>query len=264
MLYGTPSRAAHRATDDGGLGQLIRTAGTTGQHRQPTPSLGLRVAIEPERTANWLTRGLAAVIVLGVLGMIGFLAVAGERRSATPPGAATTEPLTDRGDDPVPLTLDEVFPNTEQVAGTGYRIVVTHIDAECASATVGRLGTLLAEHGCNQVVRGAMTVPRNDYQVTVGVFNLADAAGANEIDAALRQLVETGDGSFASMVDDPTGDPVGQVGWRTRGHYLLYCVITRPGGVLVASDEAAVARITTDLVDGYLGESILGRRGSSA
>nr|WP_296074182.1 hypothetical protein [uncultured Actinoplanes sp.] len=263
MLYGTPSRAAHRATDDGGLGQLIRTAGTTGQHRQPTPPLGLRVSIEPERTANWLTRGLAALIVLGVLGMIGFLAVAGERRDATST-AATADPLADRSGDPAPLGLAEVFPDTEQVPGTGYRVVVTHIDADCSSATVGRLGPLLAGHGCSQVVRAAVTAPRSDYQVTVGVFNLADAAGAAEVDAGLRRLVETGDGSFASMVDDPTGGPVGQVGWRTRGHYLLFCVITRPGGVLVTPDDPAATRITTDLVDGYLGESVLGRRGSSA
>ncbi|NMO56502.1 hypothetical protein HH310_35655 [Actinoplanes sp. TBRC 11911] len=241
MLYGTPSRAAHRATDDG-LGQLIRG----GLHRQPA-----RIAIEPERAADRLVRGLAGMIVLGVAVMIGFLAVGDETRGApiTTPAAADQ-----------PLTLGDVFPEPESVPGTDYRIVVKHIDADCASATVGRLSAMLAAYGCDQVVRAALNAPRGDYQVTAGIFTLLDAAAADRAAAGVRDLVETGDGGFSSMV----GGLVGQTAWHARGPYLLYCVVTRPGGGLVTPDDPEAARITAEIVDGYLSESVLARRGSSA
>jgi hypothetical protein len=241
MLYGTPSRAAHRATDDG-LGQLIRG----GQHRQPG-----RISIEPERAADRLARGLAAMIVLGVAVMIGFLVVTDESR-----GAPVTTPAAIDG----PLSLAQVFPEPESVPGTEYRIVVTHIDADCSSATVGRLSALLSSYGCSQVVRAAMNAPRGDYQVTAGIFTLRDPTAADEAGAALRTLVETGDGGFSSMV----GGLVGQTAWHARGPYLLYCVVTRPGGALVTPDDPEAARITAEIVDGYLSESVLTRRGSSA
>lgn len=255
MLYGTPSRAANHATDDG-LGQLIRI----GQHRQSAGVHSRPHAVEPERAADWPARGLAAMIVLGVAVMIGFMVMADERRGAPITTTAAIEPLADRAGDREPLSLAEVFPEPESVPGTAYRIVVKHIDSDCSSATDGRLGAMLAEHGCSQVVRAAMNSPRGDYQATAGMFNVTDAAAANEIGATLRKLVETGDGGFTSMV----GGLVGQTAWHTRGHYLLYCVITRPGGGLVTPDDPEAARITAELVDGYLGESVLGRRGSGA
>ena len=247
MLYGTPSRAAHRATDDG-LGQLIRA----GQHRQPAGVHSRLRAVEPERTADWLARGLAAMIVLGVAVMIGVVATADERR-----GTAVT---TNAAAGPDSLSLDEVFPDPDSVPGTTYRIVVKHVDRDCSSATVGVLGTTLDERGCDQVVRAAMEAPRGDYQVTAGIFTLRDSAAADEVESRLRELVETGDGGFSSMV----GGLVGQTAWHSRGQYLLYCVITRPGGRLVTPDDPEAARITAELVDGYLSESVLGRRGSSA
>jgi hypothetical protein len=271
MLYGTPTRAAHRAADDSGLGQVIRSLGSTGQHRLP-PAIGTpahsrprpqrRAPAQPDRAAQWLARGLAAVIVVGMAVMIGLLTLA-DRRRGEPVGAAADR-LSSRDVDPAPLTLDEVFGNEETVPGTGYRIDLTHSDAACASATTGVLGALLRQHGCDQVIRASMTAPYGDYQVTAGLFNLADAAGALDVDGRLRQLVETGDGGFAPMAQPAADDPIGQVGWHARGHYLLYCVITRPGGQLVTPDDPNAVRITDDLVDSYLGEAVLGRRAPSA
>jgi hypothetical protein len=267
MLYGTPSRAAHRATDDG-LGQLIRT----GQHRQPPrtrmvlsrPGIGQIRArtpqsrprtlhsrprtVEPERAADWLVRGLAAMIVLGVAVMVGVLAMADERRGTAVATSAGIEPL----------SLAEVFP--DPLPGTGYRVVAKHADPDCSSATAGRLGAMLAEHGCSQVLRAAMDAPRGDYQVTAGIFTLRDPAAADAVGTALRKLVETGDGGFSSMV----GGQVGQTAWDIDGQYLLYCVITRTGGALVTPADPEAARITEELVDGYLSESVVGPRVSGA
>jgi hypothetical protein len=254
MLYGTPPRATHRATAGGGLALWV--FGGAGQHRLPARRP------EPQRAAQLLAQGLAALIVLGLTTLIGYLVVADTQR-------ARGAPETTIADDE-PLTVQEVFPDPRQVTTPAtYQIAMTHTDRDCATATTGALGALLADHGCSQVVRAALTAPYGDYQVTTGLFNLADAAGATALDGQLRQLVETGDGSFAAMATgepgaDPTVPPASQVGWRSRGHYLLYCVITRPGGAVVPNDDPNAGRITADLVDGYLDAGVLGKRGGTA
>jgi hypothetical protein len=196
--------------------------------------------------------------------LIGSFIVADAQRALdSAPPRAVIGGLDSRALDGDPLTLPEVFPDrpalTAPAAPGAYRIGITHTDSDCRTATTGALGGLLAEHGCSQVVRAAMSAPYGDYQVTAGVFNLADAAGAEDVDGRLRLLVETGDGNFATL---PAADAAAtqHVGWRAHGHYLLYCVITRPDGQLVSGDDPNAARITADLVDDYLGESVLDRR----
>jgi hypothetical protein len=277
MLYGTPTRAAHRATVGGGLALLANSAGTIGQHRPPPPVTGTharprlqrRAPREPQHTAQCLARGLASVIVLGLAVMIGFLILVEDRPGPRAAAGPEADVLDSRAVDPSPLSLQEVFGESGEVrvAGARYRITVRHADSDCRIATTGLLGQVLHEHGCNQVVRAALTAPYGDYEVTAGVVNLADAGGAADVDGRLRRLVETDDGSFAAMATsrpDPSALPTAQVGWHAQGHYLLYCVITRPGGRLVAGDDPYAGRITAELVDTYLGEAVLGRRQSSA
>ncbi|GIM92678.1 hypothetical protein [Paractinoplanes toevensis] len=277
MLYGTPPRYEHRSAARGGLALFVRGMGGmgTGQHR-PAPRTGRRprrrAQREPERTAQFLVRGLAALILLGLVAMTAFFALAGGRR----PGIeAATDPyqaglLASRSVDTAPLTVEEVFPDQREVlppAARPYRISLTHTDADCRTATTGELGALLVAHGCSQVVRAGLTAPYAGYEVTAGLFNLADAGGAGNVDEQLRQMVETGDGNFATLPaarTDPDALPTSQVGWRTRGHYLLYCVITRSDGTLVTSDDPVAVQITGDLVDAYLGTTVLGRRAASA
>jgi hypothetical protein len=284
MLYGTPQRAAHRAPADG-----VHALHGPRPGRRAAPS-GLRVVLpgrprpsrvgaparhwagpsrrraspEPERAAQFLARGLATLIVLGITVLTGIVVVSDERRgrgSSTSALAAPAGVLDSRATDATPLTLQEVFPDRGQVrapaAPTPYRITMTHIDSECRIAGTGALGPLLQEQGCDQVVRAGLTAPYGDYQVTAGLFNLADAAGATDLEGRLRGLVESGDGGFAAMAG---GEPGSQVGWRAHGHYLLFCVITRPGGALVSADDPYARRITEDLVDGYLSGTVLGRR----
>jgi hypothetical protein len=231
------------------------------------------LAVGPQRAAVFLTRGLAALIVLAVAGLIAFFIVADERRGSPAEASTSGADLRSRAADPAPLSLTEVFGDPAQVAAPGgsgpYRIAMTHIDGDCRIAATGALRDRLTAHGCTQVVRASLTTPYGDYRVTTGLFNLADAAGAAELDASVRSLVETGDGSFATMAAGPPGTdpataPASRVGWHSRGHYLLYCVITRPGGAVVPDGDPNPARITAELVDGYLGETVLGRRTRTA
>jgi hypothetical protein len=214
-------------------------------------------------------RGLGALIVLAIVGLSAFFIIAEQRRgdgreSAAPPGS---EPgIASRATDPEPLALQEVFPGpaVQLAAGdAGYRVVVTHSDTACRTATTGELGALLADYGCNQVVRARLTAPYGGYLVTAGVFNLADAGGAAQVSELTGTLVENGRGTFATLggsAGDPLVEPLAQVVWHNRGHYLLYCAIARPDGQLVADDDPYAARITTEVVEQYLGEQVVGQR----
>ncbi|MET8151616.1 hypothetical protein ACIBSW_27965 [Actinoplanes sp. NPDC049668] len=226
-------------------------------------------AQQAQRALQTLMSGMGAVIIVSIIGLSAFFIVADERRgrgdSAAPP-AVSSAAIASREVDAEPLSQREVFPQPEirLVSGaTPYQITMTHIDTDCHIATTGELGALLAEHGCDQVVRAGLIAPFGGYQVTVGVFNLAEEAGAAQVSADAAALVETGRGSFAAMGglgSDPLAEPLAQVGWQHRGHFLLYCVIARPDGSLVQDDDPYAERITADLIGHYLDETIISNR----
>jgi hypothetical protein len=230
-----------------------------------------KTPLEPQRTMQLVMSGLGAVIMLAICGLSGFFIIAEERRGHGAEAAGRSGPpardISTRDVDPVPLTLEEVFPEAAQikVAGSAYRMEMTHIDTDCDIAATGDLGPILKDHSCTQVVRASMTAPYGNYHVTAGLFNLADQAGAAEVGEQVRQLVETGGGTFAAMAGggpgtDPRTQPLSQVGWHDRGHFLLYCVISRPDGQIVPDGDLSARRITADLIESYLGEQILGKR----
>ncbi len=192
----------------------------------------------------WLTQGLAGVILLGLALTIGFLVLSSDRHQPT--SVITTAPGL--------FTADELRPAG---ASGAYRVEMRQSGADCREATTGQLGAVLMSHGCSSVERAGLTAPYpGGYLVTAGAFTLADAGAAAEVDDLVRGLVETGDGGFTTIPAGRGGDPsTAQVGWHVRGNYLLYCVITRPGGALVPDGDPYAARITADLVDTHLGES---------
>jgi hypothetical protein len=244
------------------------------KRRAPRPPAGARrpkrrAPRAPQETPQSLLRGLAAVIVLAIVGLSAFFIIAEERRgdgreSAAAPGS---EPgIASRVIDAEPLTQREVFPDASvqlSPGAAGYQVAVTHSDSECRTATIGELATLLDDHGCDQVIRARLTAPYGGYQVTAGIFNLADEAGAAEVSDLAGPLVENGQGTFATLGGtdgDPLSEPLAQVGWHHRGHFLLYCVVARPDGQLVTDDDPYAATITAELVEQYLGERIVGQR----
>ncbi|MEV4638266.1 hypothetical protein AB0J80_13025 [Actinoplanes sp. NPDC049548] len=229
------------------------------------PGGPLHPLAQPQQALQLLLSGLGALIITSIVVLTAFFVIAEERRgpldgSSAPQGAAT-EALASRDMDAAPLTRQEVFGGPEIRLATGaapYRVTVTHTDTDCAIATTGELGGLLDEQGCSQVVRAGMVAPYGDYRVTAGIFNLPDAATAKTAGDQTGALVEAGRGSFAAM--GTTGTPLTQVGWHDVGHYLLYCVISRPDGTLVTDDDPYAEQITVDLVEHYLAEDVLDKR----
>lgn len=218
--------------------------------------------------------GLGALILLGIVGLSTFFVVAEQRRGSPVESTGTPEvrapgAIASRLADPEPLSLTEIFPGNEIKLAAGaqpYRISMTHVDTDCDTATTGALGQILADHGCTQVVRAAMTAPYGGYEVTAGIFNLADESGTAQVGAQLSDLVRGGGGNFGSMAagsapgSDPQAEPRSRVGWRERGHYLVFCVVTRPDGNPISAADQHARQITSDLLSTYLSDEKLGAR----
>jgi hypothetical protein len=224
-----------------------------------------------------LMSALGAAILLAICGLSGFFIIAEIRRGhAEAAGrslpADPSEILTTRGADAIPLTLDEVFPAPQirTVDGAApYQVEMRHIDTDCNIGATGELGRILADQGCNQVVRASMIAPYGGYRVTTGLFNLTDATGAEQVGTTAKRLVEEGSGTFAAMSadgpgTDPTHQPPAQVNWHEHGHYLLYAVIARPDGEVVHDDDPYARQITVDLIESYLNGQVLAKRASHA
>ncbi|WP_433793336.1 hypothetical protein [Actinoplanes sp. CA-252034] len=253
MRYATPSRSAHRAAPAGGLSLPIRFS-ARGQHRRRSRR---HLRREP-LTTHLFTRGLAGLIVLGIVVMLGVLIVADDRRpSAQLAWAEVDERIATRAVDPAPLSADEVFPT----GITAFGVTETSLTADCSLAAGGALATTLQRYGCSQAVRAALTVPYADYRITAGLLNLPDATSAMAVSDQVRYLVETGDGSFTGMSGAMTG-PGTPILWRTRGHFVMYCVITGPSGELIPADAPQVRQLTHDILDTHLHDTVLIRRAS--
>jgi hypothetical protein len=221
-----------------------------------------------------LMSALGAVIMVSICGLGAFFIVADERRghnaeAAEVPVAQQVVPrdISSRAVDPRPLSTAEVFPRSVIVPAPGtaaYRVEMTHIDTDCRVATTGNLGPLLDGYGCSQFVRATLTAPTAGYVVTAGIFNLADQRGANAAHERIKPLVDSGAGTFAGMAAGPGTAPVAlpsaQVGWHVRGHYLVYCVIARPDGRIIADDDPNAQRIIFDMIESHLRDGVIGRR----
>lgn len=270
-------RSARAAPPTARLLAFLRAAGAAhplaGRHAPP-PSLPrpLRhVPPEPQQALHFILSSLGALIVLSIVALTVFFVIAEESRDPVADASAATpvspESISSRQVDAVPLTREEVFPGASITAAAGstpYRLITAETDRNCAAATTGGLGPLLAEHGCSQVVRARLTAPYGDYEVTAGIFNLTDAETATRAGDRAGAMVEAGTGTFASLTP-ASGSPVtrlAQMNWQSQGHYLLYCAISRPDGALVPDDDPYASRIAADIFS-HLTDDVLTERATT-
>ena len=252
--------AAHRAPDP--RSRLFPAALLRAGRHSPAPLLRAgRHTLHPlcavQQAPQLVLSGLAAMIIAAIVGLVCFVVVAEHRRApavrqssaqAAPPGLAS------RAVDPEPLTQREVFPAADIRPGP-YRVAVTNRDRDCATAVGGELGPMLRDLGCSQVVRAAAVAPYGDYRVTLGIFDLPDADGAHAASEHAGALVDRGRNIFAAL-----GAPPGQASWQPWGHYLLYCVVSRPDGGVVGDDDPHAPRIAVEVLEGYFVRTVLSER----
>jgi hypothetical protein len=223
-----------------------------------------------------LLGALGAVVLLTVCGLGSWMIVQDERKGTDARAAVAPTPttvprdITSRTADPKPLTKTEVFPTAAIVinpAEPPYKVLKSQAAKDCKVAAAGQIADLLAELGCNQVVRATLRSPTGDYLVTGGIFNLEDKAGSEFARRKIGPIVNNGTGRFAGMVAGADTEPLAtssaHVGWDIRGHYLIYCVIARSDGKKFAEDDPYAKQILFDIVEMHLRDKVLAKRATA-
>lgn len=217
--------------------------------------------------------GLGVFALLAVCGLSSYFIMADERQGHGARASAVTAPtgaprdISSRTADPEPLTAAEVFPADALIvdpAQPPYRVLRTQATRTCRVAVSGRVGWLLRDLGCSQVVRGTLRSPTGRYLVTAGVFNLAEREGAEWAHEKIKPMVDRGLGRFEGMVAGASTAAIAlssaRVGWHVRGHYLVYCVIARADRKPIRDGDAHAERILADLLERHLYGTVLERR----
>jgi hypothetical protein len=226
---------------------------------------------EKKRTWQLVIGGLSAVVLLAVCGLGSYFMVADERQGLAARDSAA-EPTTLARDisgrivDPVPLTEAEVFPGRQIVIDSkepAYQVLKTQAATDCTTAATGEINGLLAELGCNQVIRGTLRSPTGGYLVTAGLFNLADAAGASWAHEKIKPIVDGGKGRFQGLAAGKGTEAVAlasaQAGWHVRGHFLVYCVIAKTDGTAIGDNDPYAQQILYDMIELHLRGGVLER-----
>jgi hypothetical protein len=177
---------------------------------------------------------------------------------------AVVDPIASRETDAEPISVEELFGAaaiTPAGAAGAYEVLEAEELANCAEAALDELAELLADADCAQTVRATLVSPDGEYAATAGVLNLGDAAGAEELRAAIDAGLE---GGFAALRTDGEAEELGRaatmVGYNTYGHYLMYVVIGRTDGEAIEDADEPVRVIVGDIVDVWFVDQLKPRR----
>jgi hypothetical protein len=188
---------------------------------------------------------VTAVVVVGILAAAGYVFVL--KPKPTPVSSASTGPLpspgsssaataacvkqfgqychiTERTDDPAPLTLAELFPPgfANETDHVSFTLAGTKLDKTCSNAVIGQdLIGALQDGKCTQVLRASYYSADGKIMGTIGVANLSSTNGAHHA----GKLVGTNDFidplSTAKGVTSKLGKGTGIVEAEYKGHYLI-------------------------------------------
>ena len=129
-----------------------------------------------------------------------------------------------RTEDPVPLTLAELFPPAflNESDHMSYARLATKLDKTCSNAVIGQdLISALQSDKCTQVLRASYASADNTIMGTIGIANLATTneahhagklVGANDFVAPL---------STSKGIGSKLGSGTGVVQAEFKGHYLI-------------------------------------------
>jgi len=210
-----------------------------------------------------------------VCGLGSYLIVKDERQGANaqaaePAPTAVARDISTRAADPAPLTAKEVFPTSKiTIPGTpeAYQVLKTQATKDCRVAADAELRKLILRLKCSQVVRATLRSPTKDYLITGGVLNLETAAGAQQARDQMQSMVDRNAGRFLGLIAGKGTEPLAlsatHVGWDTRGHYVIYCVIARADGEDFAENDPYARQILYDIVELHLRNSVLEKRATA-
>jgi hypothetical protein len=126
-----------------------------------------------------------------------------------------------RAEDPLPLTVAQLYPSQFISGGTVYTRTATRRGAQCADAVFGsRLISAVAGSGCSQVIR-ASYLSAAKLMGTIGVLNLKTSAAAERTGKATgpsRTIVQV-PGASGPTRDLSKGTGLEEA--EVKGHYLI-------------------------------------------
>ncbi|MCA6094933.1 hypothetical protein LE181_22515 [Streptomyces sp. SCA3-4] len=161
--------------------------------------------------------------------------------------------------DTAPLSTKTLFPHTKPVLDKRtYKRLAQDTTTDCASAAQGGLGQVLADNGCQKVLRS--TYERDGVAVTVGVAVFADKAAA---DKAKEQA--TGNITALSGDDGPAfcRATACRLTANAEGRYAYFTVAGYTNGSAVTSDDTKALQAGRD-VAGYTFRRIMYRANALA
>jgi hypothetical protein len=238
-------------TDTGGFGAPPDSGTWAGRDTGPagSPPQGSRSAARgrtPRQPRKPVSRVKMWLIPAGMLVLVGALitvvylqfgpkqpgtsnAASATRHPAAAASAAASVPpgpwkhITTRQDDPMALTLAELFPAQFSSGGTtAVRTVQKASGANCAKMVLGgKLQAALRKGGCTQVMRASYLSTGQKIMATVGVLNLANVTDSEQAGKA------TGATAFIKQLPGAKGPTrnlmkgTGLEEAEIKGHYLI-------------------------------------------
>ncbi|WP_437437854.1 hypothetical protein [Streptomyces olivoreticuli] len=165
--------------------------------------------------------------------------------NAPPPPPNPLDFIASADKDKAPLSTKTLFPHTKPVLyKRTYERTATATTTDCASATQGALGSVLADNGCRKVLRS--TYVRDGIAVTVGVAVFDDKAAA---DKAKEQSA----GNIASLSGDNAPEFCRATACRLTanaiGRYAYFTVAGFANGKAVDSGDTAALQAGRDVSD---------------
>ncbi len=190
---------------------------------------------------------------------------------ATPTISATPTPtptptlgpyghIASRLDDPVPLTVAQLYPARFNAGGAVYTRTAVRLSKSCGSAVAGSsLQSAIGSAGCTQAVRASYL--SGTKMGTIGVFNLKNASAASKAGRA------AGASNFVAQLPAKTG-PTKKLGHGSgveeavfKGHYLIliWAEFTNLRTPKTKPQQASLATFMTQLLQNTANVSLSNR-----
>jgi hypothetical protein len=127
-----------------------------------------------------------------------------------------------RAEDPVPLTLTELYPPRFTFSGSSYLRAVASVTKDCTTAVYGtQLQAALQSGHCTQVLRASYISGDSTMMGTIGVVNLSTASAAQAAGQATGPEEIIAPLSSKKGPASKLGTGTGVVQAEIKGHYLI-------------------------------------------
>jgi hypothetical protein len=173
--------------------------------------------------------------------------------------------IASRLDDPVPLTVAQLYPLSFSARGASYTRTAVRLSKSCSNAVVGSsLQSAIGSAGCSQAARASYV--SGTKMGTIGVFNLKSASGASKAGRA------AGASNFVAQLPARTG-PTKKLGHGTgveeavfKGHYLIliWAEFTDLRTPKTKSQQASLATFMSQLLQSTANVSLSNRMANGA